>query len=367
MASLRRFPYVPRLLEGREIFIIEEEIDTLGMQCRICRRVLRMALEVTDYQLVGPVSWTIGTKEEISDTSTCGNHQQFLEYAINDCLGKGAHPSKFTLSFKRKPGGFIEATIHDSWKNYAPGNNHSQRAILISRRDLPDDSTGSSDYYYPNYLVQCRVRHSDFIDPDLLKSWKAARDESHEHICPRTSPCWLVDVEKMCLVPGGGITKSYVALSYVWGQVAVLKATKENIALLQQEGALKRLSDSIPATIQHAMKIVSIIEERYLWVDALCIVQDDEAHLHHQLRCMALIYQNASLTIIAADGDDANHGIRGIQGVSEPRILPPTLKLTEETSVTLSNDTAALRKSTWAQRGWTLQEHLFFNLEAHLR
>lgn len=81
--------------------------------------------------------------------------------------------------------------------------------------------------------------------------------------------------------------------------------------------------------------------------------------MHHQLRRMALIYQGASLTIIAANGDDANYGICGLRGISEPRILPPALKQTDEISITLSSTALALQKSAWAQRAWTLQELLF--------
>jgi hypothetical protein len=47
--------------------------------------------------------------------------------------------------------------------------------------------------------------------------------------------------------------------------------------------------------------------EGLLWVDSLCIVQDDVESKHAQLNDMASIYANSYVTIIAAKDWDANH------------------------------------------------------------
>lgn len=66
------------------------------------------------------------------------------------------------------------------------------------------------------------------------------------------------------------------------------------------------------------MSLVRSLGERYLWVDALCIVQDDEASKLQNIDRMAPIYPGAKLTIIAADGD-ADYGLRGLPSISIPR------------------------------------------------
>ncbi|OCK88765.1 uncharacterized protein K441DRAFT_587198, partial [Cenococcum geophilum 1.58] len=38
----------------------------------------------------------------------------------------------------------------------------------------------------------------------------------------------------------------------------------------------------------------------------------DNENIHGSLNAMGLVYANAYLTIIVADGENANHGIRGI-------------------------------------------------------
>lgn len=59
--------------------------------------------------------------------------------------------------------------------------------------------------------------------------------------------------------------------------------------------------------------------ERYLWVDRLCIIQDDKEHKDQQLKEMASIYSRSYFTIIAVDAPDANHGLHGLPGTESPR------------------------------------------------
>ncbi|KAL8850123.1 MAG: hypothetical protein Q9221_004940 [Calogaya cf. arnoldii] len=60
---------------------------------------------------------------------------------------------------------------------------------------------------------------------------------------------------------------------------------------------------------------------RYLWVDALCIVQDDEQHLNLELSQTQRVYAGAAFTIIGADGADANYGLRGFKDLTALRLV----------------------------------------------
>lgn len=133
-------------------------------------------------------------------------------------------------------------------------------------------------------------------------------------------PSLLIDVIQCCLVqaePG----HEYMALSYVWGKVSGLKLTHDNLRKLQTWHALDygKMADMIPNTVRHAIDLVRSLGGRYLWIDMLCIVQDDtDDHKLEELNKMGDIYRNACLTIIAADGAHADHGLCGIRELFLP-------------------------------------------------
>lgn len=88
-------------------------------------------------------------------------------------------------------------------------------------------------------------------------------------------------------------------------------ALKDNIKQLQNPSSLaERSTKMIPKTIRDAMFFVQRLGERYLWADMLCIVQDDEQKLA-EIANMGAIYAQASITIVASDGDNADDGLRG--------------------------------------------------------
>jgi hypothetical protein len=54
------------------------------------------------------------------------------------------------------------------------------------------------------------------------------------------------------------------------------------------------------------------LNDRYLWVDSLCIIQDDPLVQKHQIDITDTIYASAVLTIVAGASDRANAGLPGV-------------------------------------------------------
>ncbi|KAI4919967.1 hypothetical protein J4E90_002107 [Alternaria incomplexa] len=138
----------------------------------------------------------------------------------------------------------------------------------------------------------------------------------------------LVDVisGSLTILPTSSPIK-YVALSYVWGNAPMFKTTTNNIETLLQRGALYEPSNNavLPDTIRDAIHLVKALGEKYLWVDCLSVVQDAGSEkMDITLRAMARIYASAEFTIVAAGGEDAGHGLRGIGGPSTNRTPNPT-------------------------------------------
>jgi hypothetical protein len=75
------------------------------------------------------------------------------------------------------------------------------------------------------------------------------------------------------------------------------------------------------------MQLVRDVGERYLWVDALCIVQDNDESKMRDIHNMGVIYANATFTIVAADGD-ASDGLTAHRDVRLSRSFIPFYEYT---------------------------------------
>lgn len=125
----------------------------------------------------------------------------------------------------------------------------------------------------------------------------------------------VIDIVKRCIVDGSGVL--YVALSYVWGMdvyhsTIALHSTLES---LKVEGSLSK--GRMPQTLEDAMQVCESLNERYLWVDRVCIVQDDVEDQARQFQAMNVVYSKAEFVIIARYGDGGSFGIPGI-GFARP-------------------------------------------------
>ena len=207
-----------------------------------------------------------------------------------------------------------------------------------------------------------------WIDIRVIRGWISTCERYHGSSCRRIynatkiaqhHPNMLIDTWRKCLTKIT-IVESYVALSYVWGNAPNLKTLQANVQDFQIAGSLGRedIACRIPRCIQDAIALTELLHQRYLWVDSLCIVQDDEKISHCEITRMASIYANAALTIVAAGGEDASYGLPGIRGVSRPRNHPQQVAQLSNGSRILKYYPPELMEATWSQRGWTFQENL---------
>jgi hypothetical protein len=210
------------------------------------------------------------------------------------------------------------------------------------------------------------------IDFNLLRRWLSHCNLSHGQECQRDSiptGCHdayvdsfrLIDVLTKQVVdakPG----ESYVALSYVWGQAPMLKLVRSNRKDLYCKGALAEVEKNVPRTIQDAIRVVEKLEMQYLWVDALCIMQDDSSEKAKVIGEMDLIYSRAALTLVAASGSNADAGMAGLEigdrksGVFENVVIMPNTNYQFTVARSRPSDVIAL--SPWNSRGWTYQERI---------
>lgn len=69
-----------------------------------------------------------------------------------------------------------------------------------------------------------------------------------------------------------GVKDEYATLSHRWGSRDMFKLLKNNLADCKRGMPVRRLSN----TFQDAIQVVSRLGIRFLWVDCLCIFQDND-------------------------------------------------------------------------------------------
>jgi hypothetical protein len=159
----------------------------------------------------------------------------------------------------------------------------------------------------------------------------------------------------MCLRQTENEENSYAALSYCWGGDQLFKSTRANI--------LSRICgaelDGLPRTLLDAVQVCKQLKIRYLWIDALCIIQDDEIDKAREISKMRMTFNRATLVIAASRARDANAGF--LEDVSIPS--DGVVMLPAQFSETLKGEIGILRVPLESsgheplnQRGWAYQE-----------
>ena len=145
-----------------------------------------------------------------------------------------------------------------------------------------------------------------------------------------------------------------MALSYCWGGIEQLMAKADNISSLMNGFLIQNL----PKTIQDAIRVTRALHVRYLWVDALCIVQDDEEDKARAINAMGLIYKNATVTIAATAAAAVDQGFLHHRPVPRSCILPFLTATGAVGSVTIEKPVDVHADDPLQRRAWTLQEGL---------
>ena len=173
---------------------------------------------------------------------------------------------------------------------------------------------------------------------------------------------------RLCENESGRMGK-FAALSHVWEASKPINTTSANITEMLQGIPYQRL----PKTFQHAISICIKLGLSFLWIDSLCIIQDDDLDWRTQASKMADVYTNSYITIAAhPTGDMRGSFDAGVDNGCHLSRATVFVKATQDAdgtpvsifarnthnheqfvSVTLDDG-----RSSYFQRGWCLQERL---------
>ncbi|KAK8188919.1 heterokaryon incompatibility protein-domain-containing protein [Phyllosticta capitalensis] len=206
-----------------------------------------------------------------------------------------------------------------------------------------------------------RIVSAPQIDTGLIRRWMHLCESKHGPGCrhPQTrvisgKELIFVDVQDMCLVWQSS-TCRYMTLSYVWGGIAENRLLHENYAALFRRGSLSKLKPA--RTITAAMELCKTLGERFIWIDRLCIVQDDASNWEEIASIMDVIFSNSVLTICAAFGNGVKAGLPGF--ASQPRHVEQHIqKVAGMDLMVVRPPEGYISGSIWDKRSWVFQERL---------
>jgi hypothetical protein len=147
----------------------------------------------------------------------------------------------------------------------------------------------------------------------------------------------------------------YAALSYCWGQDQ-FKTKKSNLDSLRSGIPVADLSK----TVQDAIAVARRLGIRFLWVDCLCIVQDDEQDVATEIGRMADIYQGAIVTIVASSAKSSADGFLHCRPDNNPTfeiaLKTPSGKVAK--LILEPSDAYDAAEEPTNHRAWCMQESL---------
>ncbi|KAK2035339.1 heterokaryon incompatibility protein [Colletotrichum zoysiae] len=147
-----------------------------------------------------------------------------------------------------------------------------------------------------------------------VRAWLDVCEAGHKKCGKGTDtklPTRLIDVTRpgdragVRLVETAGKTGTYMCLSHCWGKIKINSITRK-------DNLKRRLSlipwALLPPSFQHAVEMTRKLGVRYLWIDSLCIIQDDKEDWEREAAQMVNVYRNSYATIAVSWSQDSQGG-----------------------------------------------------------
>ncbi|KAH8585653.1 heterokaryon incompatibility protein-domain-containing protein [Bisporella sp. PMI_857] len=297
--------------------------------CSICKFLLQAISAYTGPYAHKPLNQKPSWKEDVPVTlySTKFNRQ--------------------TVSFAgREAGTFRGGWIPDGWLEYC---------------------TSQSMYSHSEDLLQ--------YEACLIRRWTDVCFNTHTN-CGHGSgflPTRLIDVGaadnmRLSLISTAELhidDPRYLALSHCWG--LAMPDTARTVTATLEKHKTSIQEDELSHTFRDFVGIARRLGIQHVWIDSLCIIQDDAADWEKEASQMASVYSNAYLTIAASSSADGNGGCavwdsERSRGPADVDCVPveadfaPTTTNYKFRVWTRDPSPTSIRDDPLQTRGWTLQE-----------
>ena len=220
-------------------------------------------------------------------------------------------------------------------------------ANVLRSRPIPLDARSDESFLRARaWIAACQSDHKD-----------CAQDIEHR------LPTRVIDVgdsvRHPSLLETNGQQGRWVALSYCWGKKPPLKTERSTLNIFRNV-----LPPNLPLLFQDAIFAVKKLGYQYLWIDALCIVQDSEQDWLVESADMGRTFKEAALVVIAEAATDSSVGLFNStnEGKDNTRITISSYSSRQDAHghliLGLPTKDHETSKGPLSHRAWTLQEEV---------
>jgi hypothetical protein len=206
----------------------------------------------------------------------------------------------------------------------------------------------------------------------LAKAWLAECSNSHIKcvgLAHHPNPTRLLLIKpghlRLCSGTAIPLSVSYATLSHCWGLSEFFKLRRDNLSAVQEKINIREL----PKTFQDAISIARELGFEYLWIDSLCIIQDDANDWENESSLMCSVYSHAGLNIAAAGAADGSQGCiferPPLQFWTYPVCLEFQDKERKFRFVDYTTYDRCVQSQPLVKRAWALQERLLAQQTLH--
>ncbi|CEI70435.1 unnamed protein product [Fusarium venenatum] len=144
----------------------------------------------------------------------------------------------------------------------------------------------------------------------------------------------------------------YLTLSHCWGWTKHLSLTKHNYHVLKATS----LISTLPTTYRDALVVTAALGKQYIWIDSLCILQDDEEDWKSQSSVMGLIYKYSACNVAAAWAENSSNGCFSPKEAPTIITLASTEFFVEESLYSAPFHQKDIWDAPLNKRAWMIQE-----------
>nr|POE65068.1 hypothetical protein CFP56_34736 [Quercus suber] len=220
------------------------------------------------------------------------------------------------------------------------------QSIVALGVDIEHSASPAAFRRMRDWMQNCSLHHP--------KCNKQLRSQSNVSLPTRLLRIGASDGAPCQLILTTDMNVEYAALSHCWGKHQLLRTIRANLDDHFAGIPLEKL----PKTFREAMMVTKHLGIHFIWIDSLCIVQDDSDDWKYEALRMGNVYSGAQITIAATGAVDSSEGLFMDRPALAPPVVVPYGRLTVEFYQHPEEKHGAIDWSALDGRAWITQEFL---------